>query len=268
MENYKKQLEESYSNIFNIDRNNPEWAVKKKTKKENIHPAIPFVGNFYENTKILLYASAENLTYYEEKQGDNWLDDDYYAINRRKISNGHFFPHIHIAPINDGSLLIVAAYILNKWNINLNYSTPYEFIENVAIDNFCKFSLKTSEKDRKNKDYAKDINKLKFSFDYIKSDLEILQPNILALPKTIYGHDEVKKMIKEILPNCLILPIYQINSSTINRIIAKKYDKKGKEEIPETLLKWQKNLSNGITGKTNLNFYSIYNYIDSLFENK
>ncbi|MGL4981583.1 MAG: hypothetical protein ACRC4W_01775 [Treponemataceae bacterium] len=190
--------------IFSEDKQNPHWAARKKTVDENIHPAIPFVGKNYEKTRLLVYASAENLTYYEksDKSIDKFENDE-LAINRRKIkeSKTSFFPNIHIAPINDGSLLICAAYILEKLNEELKYTTPYEFIENIAVDNFCKFSIKTGSK---NIDYAKDLNKLEKSFAYVEEDLKILQPGILIIPKTIYRHKSVRDMIKK-------MGLYQIS---------------------------------------------------------
>jgi hypothetical protein len=158
---------------------------------------------------------------------------------------------------------------LNKLKVDLDYSDPHEFIKNIAVDNFCKFSIKTSKDDRTNKDYVKDESKLRASYDYVKADLEILRPDTLVLPKAIYNHSEVRKIIKTILPNCLILPIYQINPSTINQIIVGilGFKKKSKNEIPEILLNWQKNLLGGITGQTNLNFYSVYTYLDTVLKN-
>ena len=267
MEDYRNKLEKQYKNIFELDKKKPSWAVKKKTKEENIYPAIPFVGKSYTNTKLLLYASAENLTYYEQGN-DNWLDNDATALYRRDISNGSFFPKVHISPVQDGSLLIVAAYILKKLGIHLEYSNPFEFIENIAVDNFGKFSIKTekegSNKRRQNVDYAKNIDKIRESFDYIKSDLKILKPEILILPRTIYFHDEVNQLIKSILPECLVLPIYQINSGIINRLLAKKYEKKSIDDLEETLIDWQSKLRNGITGKTNENFRAVYTYLDKI----
>jgi len=268
MNDYIKKLKEEYTSIFESDRNSPDWGVKKKTKEENIHPAIPFVGESYEMTRLLLYASAENLTYYEKKIDEYSLEDDSVAINRRQVSKSSYFPKVHIAPVNDGSLLIVAAYILNKLNIKLNYSLPYEFIENIAVDNFCKFSIKSQDGRIKNKDYVKYKDKIKYSFQYIKSDLEILKPKILILPKSIYNHIEVQEIIKSTLPECLVLPIYQINARNINLIIAKKHLKKKQDEIQEILIDWQKELSNGIVGKTNDNFYSVYSYLDEIPEQK
>lgn len=265
MKNYNNELKEKYNNIFELDRNIPNWGVRKKSIDENIHPATPFVGKTYERTKLLLYASAENLTYYEKNSNDKRFDDDNAAIIRRQLRSGNYFPDIYISPVSDGSLLIVVAYILDKLNIKLNYSTPFEFIENIAIDNFCKFSIKSQNKS-KNKDYAADKEKLKFSYDYVRSDLEILKPNILILPKKIYDHIEVREIIKLTLPNCLVLPLYQINAGNINRIIAKKYKKKEKNDIQETQRKWQSQLSNGIKGKTNENFYSVYTYLDEILE--
>ena len=60
------QLRERYRQIFTNRQNRPIWATHKITAghtHELIHCPIPFVGKNYseEETKILLYASAENL---------------------------------------------------------------------------------------------------------------------------------------------------------------------------------------------------------------
>ena len=264
MKIYKEQLTKKYKNIFALDRNKPDWAVKKKSGDGNIHPAVPFVGESYEKTRLLLYAIAENLTHYAN---DDSLDNEVNAIDRRKILDDRFFPSVHISPVDNGPLLVVAAYILNKLNFDLDYSNPYEFIEYIAIDNFCKFSIKATNEDHINKDYVNDIKKISASYEYVKSDLDILKPNILILPKTIFFHNEVKKIIQSTLPNCMIFPIFQINSGNINRIIAKCYEKKNQNEIKEIFLKWQKEFRGGIRGKTNKNFYSVYSYLDKFFEN-
>ena len=78
------KLRKLYTQIFASKNHKPSWAVHKITPEhahELIHCPIPFVGKNYgkQNTKILLYASAENLTGY-----NGYLDDDQYAINRHR----------------------------------------------------------------------------------------------------------------------------------------------------------------------------------------
>ena len=63
----EKKLIEIYRQVFTEKMNTPAWAVHKSSpghSHELIHCPIPFVGKYYEQqeTKILLYASAENLS--------------------------------------------------------------------------------------------------------------------------------------------------------------------------------------------------------------
>jgi hypothetical protein len=284
---YIKQMKDSlkggYKNLFGFNENRPEeWAVRKNTNPNDlVHPAIPFVGKNYEHSKLLLYASAENLVGY-----DGYLDDDIKAINRRYIfldgdlpdtkchqlkeakrqcDKGQklFFPNVHIIPVYDGSLVIVSAYILKVLGIRLGYTNPYEFLENIAVDNFCKFSI---ERENKNKDYANDMKYLKYSINYVKKDLETLKPKIIIMPKEIYKHKEIEQTITNIIPSCTIIPIFQINSRTINRHI-KKYPQKDIKDIDKQFICWQEELTNGITGKTNKNFNSIYTYLEEICKN-
>jgi len=108
---------------------------------------------------------------------------------------------------------------------------------------------------------------LKYSINYVKKDLEILRPKMLIIPKTIYEKAFVQEAIRSIVPECLVIPIYQMNSRNINhsqRI--KKYPKKKPSDLEEQFVTWQKYLGGGITGKTNNNFYSVYSYIEKIFE--
>lgn len=102
------QLREIYKQIFVSRKNEPTWATHKINighTHELIHCPIPFVGKNYskEETKILLYASAENLAGYT-----GYLDADEDAINRHRNSfewsvtkGDSFFPNVHIQPINE-----------------------------------------------------------------------------------------------------------------------------------------------------------------------
>lgn len=263
MENLQEILKEEYKKIFDIRSNRPSWAVKKIADKEEIvHPSIPLIGRNFENKRLLLYASAENLTSY-----NGWLDKDDLAINRHRewfdsSNENDIFPKVHIAPVNNGALVLVTAYVLNLLEDNFNYSTPKELIEGISVGNFGKFSIDAGSK---NQDYAKDPSKLKFSFDYVKVDLKTLQPKILIIPQSIYNHGEIQQLIKSIVPECLVIPIYQINNRVINTLIAKKYPKISSDKIG-ILNEWQKELK--IKGKTKDNFYSVYSYIDNLVATK
>ncbi len=259
-------LASKYRKIFKNKNPNPKWAYKKKSNQsELIHCAIPFVGHNYLNSspKILLYASAENLTGY-----NGHLDNDNKALYRHRdhyeSSIGKdFFPDVHIAPITDGSLLVVTLYCLKQIGFSKALNSPRDLIELISFANFCKYSIYS----KKNKDYANNINKLSESLEYVKADIEILLPDILILPKSIYEHNKIKTELLSYKKNMQIIPIYQINASVINRTIKKKYKKK--RGLDGDVRKWYSQLGkNSITGKTKENFLSVFTYIDSLFINQ
>lgn len=262
---FEKRLIEKYSTIFHKEKN-PDWVViKKSNSTEIVHPPIPFVGKSYNDLKILLYASAENLTYYTEQEKPvNYLDEDLIAINRHKYcfencSNNKFFPHVHIEPVNNGALMLIVAYIVKKIK-EKEFENPFELAENIAIANFGKYSINTK---KKNIDYAKDYNKIEKSIEYIKVDLQTLMPNIVIIPESIIKHHAIRKIIKSIIPNSLIIPIMQITPTTINTQLAKKYKKKTPNEIG-ALNEWHKNINGKIKGKIKENYYSVYTYLDEI----
>ena len=265
--NYSEQqqtlLKNKYEKIFGIKDARPEWAVKRLDKDEIIHPAIPFVGENYNNNgkKLLLYASAEVI----EENHNGYLDKKEDAINRHRAcfeDSTDFFPCVHIGPINDGGLVIVVAYLLKILEIQYEYNNPRELLENISFANFCKFTIAGE----KNKDYASDFPKLSFSLDYLKKDLEILKPDVVVMPKTIYDkHSKIQKLINSILPNTLVIPIYQINARNVNLKINKYHPQKNPAAIGN-LAEWQTHLSNSLTGKTNQNFYAVYSYLEDVIK--
>ena len=188
--NYQQTLLKAYQNLFN-EGHVPNWAVRKKSNPEEfVPPAIPFVGKNYDDLKVLVYASAENLTYYNSYQ--EYLDNNQFAFIRSKYffdKKNSFFPYVHIEPVNNGSLVLVTGYILNKLK-NIHFSSPIDLADKVAFANFGKFSIETKGK---NVDYAKNYSFLEPSIPYVKKDLEILKPNIVIIPKTIYNHKPIKK---------------------------------------------------------------------------
>ena len=260
-----EKLLKKYSSLFSSKDNQPHWAVKKRNTNQIIHPSIPFVGDNYQKTRTLLYASAENLMYYLKRDNKvEVLDNDEIATNRHRYcfknpSQSEFFPYVHIAPIEDGSLLLVTSYILKRLNISIT-NNPFAFAESIAFGNFGKYSISNQDK---NKDYASNYSFIKYSLPYIETDLSILKPDVLILPKTIFDNEKIKKIIFSVLPNVIVVPIYQINARNINLRIKPKFPQKPIDEIRE-FYEWQKHLSNGITGKTNENFLSVYNYLDEV----
>lgn len=273
----EKRLLESYKQIFSSKLNTPTWAIHKNTPDfthELIHCPIPFVGKYYDQqkTKILLYASAENLSTYNSQKLD-YLECDDYAINRHRncfdssiLKSDVYFPNVHIQPINDGCLAIVALYIYQKFQ-NIDEISPAAFLERIALANYCKYTIQPDldGANKQNQDYATNKNYLKESHAYLASDIEILNPDFIIIPKTIYWSD--CDFIEQIKGNAKIIPIYQINSRNINLRI-KKFPKANAADLNKVIWDWYEHLGeNGITGKTKENFLSIFNYLDNVLEN-
>ena len=77
-----KPLLQQYQTIMDNPNSFPSWAKKKKSNHDEfIKCTIPFVGKDYfcHKPRILVYASAENLTKYN---GDFDRDED--AVNRHR----------------------------------------------------------------------------------------------------------------------------------------------------------------------------------------
>lgn len=109
----------------------PDWAVRKKSNPDLfVHPTIPFVGKNYieQDKKILIYASAENLTSYQ----GHLDDDDLVAKDRHRYyynkSHDRFFPDVHIQPMQDGCLMNVLRYVCEKFEIAIP-EEPKEMLE-------------------------------------------------------------------------------------------------------------------------------------------
>lgn len=267
----EKRLIEQYQQIFRAKENTPTWAVHKVAPghtQELIHCTIPFVGKFYEKeeTKILLYASAENLTGY-----DGYLDCDEEAINRHRssfdwsIANSNtFFPNVHIQPITDGCLAIVALYVYMKFQ-EVDTIAPADFLERISFANYCKYTIQPTSS-KPNQDYASWSSYLAESHDYIANDIITLKPDYIIMPKTIYWTD--REFIDKVKGTARIIPIYQINARNINLRI-KNYPKMQKTDLEVVLADWCEHLNqNGIKGKTKENFYSIFRYIDDVMQNQ
>src|SRR5690606_8396300 len=94
--------------------------------------------------------------------------------NRGK-SKHDFFPWVHMSPVSDGTLPTVARYLL-ELSGNAGFSrSPEEFLQQIAVVNYGKFSLKGG----RNLDYASNSQKLSVSEPLILKDLEILRPDIV-----------------------------------------------------------------------------------------
>jgi hypothetical protein len=203
-----------------------DWDYSKTPLKKPFPPSIPFIGKNYNKApkKIALYASAENLAHYERRPETipEFLCDE-RAWNRHREANlegwDKFFPRLHIGPIENGSLLCAAQFICNSLDLHFP-KDPSLFLENLVVGNVGKFSIAGNQ----NKDHAGSINILKLSLPYFQIDLEILKPEILILPKTIYAHKMVKNLISEVLPEVIVIPAYQFNARVVNTHLKRNSD--------------------------------------------
>ena len=259
-----QSLYESYKNLF--AKTKPDWTQKKPNGIDFIHPTIPFVGRNYDKCRVLIYASAENLTYLNNNRENNdlFIVDD-KAMNRHRdhfeqTKDCEYFPNVHCQPISDGRLTLAAAYICKKLKIEAYYETPKDFLECVSFANFGKFSIQSKENEKKNIDYARNVEKLSASFEYVKADLSILNPKYIIMPKTIFQHEKVGDLLKTYSKQADINPIYQINVGVINRTINRKYDKKSFSELDFNLQNWYNSFK--WPDKSKENYRSVFTYLD------
>lgn len=203
MNKFEILLEEKYRSTHELNKA-PDWAV-------DIEPAIPFVGNNYgkKSVKCLILGSAENLTHVD---GNNQITANNYLRNRQVEAGNGYFKSIHMTPVSNGSLLTASRFVLAKCGYDDDFSAdPKVFIEEVATVNFGKYTYASDT----NKDYASTLKFLKESFELVKIDLEILNPDIIIMPKSIHDFLTVRRELFN--DDKIVVPIYQTNSQVINR---------------------------------------------------
>lgn len=285
-DNTVQKLLYEYRRLQGLLGNNPDWAVHKRTKPtELVHCTIPFVGkNYFAQTKrILVYASAENLSTYDRKHLDywegSWLDDDSKAENRHRkcfdeSNTADFFPNVHIAPMNNGCLATAVYYLTLKCGF-VGDSTPREFYEKISIANYGKYSIETEQQNaerlniigqklsRSNIDYASNLSLLEASHPFIKADLELLRPDIIILPGSVYKAD--RKFIDAHKGDARVIGICQMNTGVINRTIAPnpRFPQCELELLPASVKLWYDHLEkDGMVNKSKHNYLSVFSYLD------
>lgn len=269
--NSKQQVShilKAYKNIYQASKK-PDWAVENRRNGEIIKPSIPFIGNNYGSlkNKILLYASAENLTYYEKSNSPNKLLETEDAWNRRrnriKLKRDCIFPNIHIAPVSNGGLLATVALVAYINKLIETPTDPYKFIENLSIDNLGKYSIKTlGSNTRKNKDYISNLSYLKYSIPFIEEELSILKPNYIIIPKKAYELKPIKDIFQKIVPEAKIVPIYQLTSTVVNCHLASKISEKEitkfKRRVPKNIKNWVSDIHINGLRKDGMYYYFLH----------
>ncbi len=224
----------------------PAWAY-------SLPPSIPFIGKSYQDArpKIAVYGSAENLVGYE-KSPDKvppYLKDERVQNRHRAALDENrpgFFPFVHIGPVNDGGLLCAALFVQSRLATeNLQKATnPLNFIETLSVSNVGKFSIAVGAEGN-NQDYAGNSAYVEASMPYLRADMEVLQPDVLLLPRKMYKVDAVRTILKGVLPEAKVLPATQFTPTTIN-VQLKKYQHRAEElqaELAGTRLdEWTSNI--------------------------
>lgn len=192
----------------------PEWAYP-------LAPSIPFVGRDYQGStpRVLLYATAENLAAYQRKPDsipEFLRDDRVFQRHRAAFDEGEKtpFPRLHIKPVENGSLLCAMLFMLMQRFGATPPEHPWQLAERLAIANFSKFSIATE--DARNRDHASRLTFLRSSLPYVVTDLEVLRPDVLVLPRVMHGHVEVRSLIARTLPAATVVPVPQFNTTVVN----------------------------------------------------
>lgn len=261
-------------------RNNQEKEFPKnhwKVAGRSVLPAIPFVGKDYFNQpkgqRVLVYASAENLT---------WCTDDKYAYyceldgmlrcrdnfekqgeNPDEYEN---FPNVHIQPIHDGGLLIAVNRIMKKLFGHDYAELPREFIERICCANYGKFTVYNEDNEKINKDYAGNKKLVDYSLPYVKADIDILNPDIIIMPKSMYWNGQ-KDELAILAKGKTIICIPQINTTNVNCHLfnQEKSDAGIYDQI--SLTETEKSWKSKLHGFNQDKFLSVYDYMDHIEEN-
>lgn len=247
---YEEQLKEQYRALHN--KRKPDLHIWHQTK-----PAIPFVGDRFGKegrVKVLVYGSAENLNwkfpadmpFHRNREAFNrWKAKD-FGVNISSIDN--WFPWVHMTPVSDGTLLTTARYLLELFDQPGFSTDPGEFLSEVAIGNYSKFSL------RSGRDPAGVPEFLIVSDDHVLQDLHILQPDVVVLPRRIHANRFFHLRDRSAHKPKLILGIYQTNAQVINRTIRPQLAKGGLER-PSLRYGWQKHWLSHIPPKVRMDYY-------------
>lgn len=219
----------------------PEWAWPYA-------PSIPLIGERYKpGSGLLIYASAENLTWMNGKPTPSYFyEPDVWNRYRRQYADDvrgakdKFFPDIGIQPANDGGLFAAALFVSQRLGLPSS-DDPREFLEDIAITNWCKFTIDSDP----NEDYAGDIKKLSESFLFVTAELVELQPAVVLMPATVWKR--VAETMTDAVPTTRFLPVPQFHATVVNTHLAKVADQaeRLRVDLADTpLAYWMDNLRN------------------------
>jgi len=238
------ELIQKFKDIFEKTHNNrpPDWAWPFK-------PSIPLVGENYKPGKgLLIYASAENLSWHNNKDnplhqfftGDNvW---NRYRLQCEMIGRNSedFFPYVGIQPVNDGGLLAAGLFTATKYGLQ-HEKNPRSFLETIAVTNWNKFSIRSPGK---NED-IRGIKKLTASLAFVVAELMVLQPAVVLIPRTVWRHLKLQAAMQAASPQSEFLDAPQFNATVVNCHLGS-YEEKArqlrKDWQGKPLARWMSNL--------------------------
>jgi len=189
----------------------PKWAWQFK-------PPIPLVGkNYKPNKGLLIYASAENLSWLNKttiperfRTKNAW--NRYRIVYEQSGRNStDFFPDVGIQPVTDGGLFTAGHFIAEKYGLRQR-AKPRTFLETIAVTNWCKFSIKSGT----NRDYIYDVKKLTASLPFVVGELVLLQPAVVLIPKQVWRHPILQAAMSGASPKSRFLPVPQFNANVVN----------------------------------------------------
>ncbi len=189
----------------------PEWAWP-------VAPPIPFVGRNYKPGRgLLVYASAENLTWWNGRDERCKYFAEPSAWNRYRLqytndvrnSRDQFFPNIGIQPVNDGGLLTAALFVSQLLGLP-TAARPRTFLEKIAVSNWCKFVRRDS------RDY-RDLRRLTPSLSFVVGELAELRPAVVLLAKGgVWSRSVLQAAMRGASPSTLFIPVYQFTPLVVH----------------------------------------------------
>ncbi len=230
----------------------PEWAYRLP-KRRRLRPSVPFVGKDYERSspRIAVYASAENLAHYERapKSLPPFMFDG-RAGNRHRAAlddwlaakPSGFWPKVHVGPVENGSLLCAALFVLERLGSESSVENPLNLLERLLVANVGKYS-KLGEK---NVDYIRSLKDLQPSLPYLRVDLRVGQPDLVLFPQGAARLGAVRQLLAEEIPSARVLPVPQFNATVVNVHLAQYGARAAElaEELAGTALSvWMKRLT-------------------------
>lgn len=188
-------------------------------------PSIPFVGDQYRpDDGLLVYASAENFTWMTKKDvavperftGDGAWDRYRARYVETNGAGSGFFPDIGIQPVTDGGLVAAAWLVATKLGLP-TADEPRAFTETAAFTNWAKFTVKSDGAGSAvNEDYADVQEKLGASLAFVVTELAVLRPKVVLVPKTIWQWPLFQAAMRGASPFTCFVPVPQFNATVVN----------------------------------------------------